>query len=85
MDEIKEYEVTSGQKFLVENMSFADYVKSQWENHKAQKEAEKLKRVCLLVTHIWDIGSGCASMKWLGILLVNHMIVFCINFFDIYI
>lgn len=50
MDEIKELEVTSGQMFLVENRSFEDYVKSQWENHKAQKEAEKLHRVCLVVT-----------------------------------
>lgn len=44
VDEIKELEVTSGQMFLVENRSFEDYVKSQWENHKAQKEAEKLHR-----------------------------------------
>lgn len=51
MDEINEMEVTSGQKFLIENTSFEDYVKRQWENHKAQKEAEKSQRVCLFVTH----------------------------------
>lgn len=44
--QIDGWEEEHGKEFLVNGQKFLEYVQQQWEQHHAEKENEKLERVC---------------------------------------
>ncbi len=51
--QIEEWEKQTGQIFLVGGVRFLDFIKSQWENYRLQKENEKRQRVSVWRAPFW--------------------------------
>ena len=44
--EIEQWEHKTGNAFLISGMKYSNYIHTNWEKYKIQKEKEKAERVC---------------------------------------